>query len=523
MKYKQLLVCLLAAVMLLSLGACAGQQPQAVETEAPAVSVEKKEDVIESGFSPEAKQAISDLIKLYGKDSSGYDGTAYVVCDFDNTTAIFDITYQCCTYQLEHMAFAMGPAALERALGRELDLEADNNADWIADVTAAYSALYEAYGPFTAAGLDEEAAAAVREDPQWQEFATKMRAFLFHVEDTTPEEISYVWILWWYSGMTEQEVYDLFYRSCAMYQDVESRLVTWTSPEEIESKLGVVECTFTEGVSVTQDVKDMLRAYRDAGIDVWICSASHADGVRAAVDAFGMSDLVNGVIGMTQKISDGVYIPEYDYENGFSYDNAGEGVWSRSSYAIKAMPGLEGKVTAIRNALMPRYGGHGPIAGFMDSSGDFNFCTEFDSLKLVICYNRANRKITEGAGLIAVTAVYQRDVLGYDLAKANEEGDTLYILQGRDENGLRTLRASDHTIRLGETEPVLFANADNQTLLNYAKNHKLTTQQLIDGFCIATPASDFGNLLGVDHGHLETYSGYHSIPDDPTLAEEAAA
>ena len=350
-----------------------------------------------------------------------------------------------------------------------------------------------------------------------------MRAFLNHVEDSTPEAVGYAWVLWWFSGMTEQEVYDLFYRSCSAYQGIETRRVTWTSPAEIESKLGVVDCTFTEGCSVTQDVKDMLRAYREGGIDVWICSASHVDGVRAAVDAFGLSDVVTGVIGMTQMLEDGYYIPEYDYETGFSYDNAGEGVWERSAYAIQALPGLEGKVMAIENALMPRYNGHGPIAGFMDSTGDFNFCTEFESLKLVICYNRANRKITEGAGLIAVVAVYQQDTLGYDLAKANEEDDTLYILQGRDENGLRTLRASNETVRLGETEPQLFANADNEALLRYAIRHKLTTQQLIDGFCIATPARDLGNLLGVDHGHLESYSGYHSIADQIPLENETAA
>ena len=226
---------------------------------------------------------------------------------------------------------------------------------------------------------------------------------------------------------------------------------------------------------------------------------------------------------MTQKLSDGVYVPEYDSETDYSYDNAGEGVWTRSSYAVHAQPYREGKVTAVQSALMPRYGGHGPIAGFMDSTGDFNFCTEFESLRLVICYIRADRKITEGAGLIAVAAVYQQQSLGYDLKKANDEDDTLYILQGRDENGLRSLRASNETIRLGETEPNLFANADNQKLLDYAARHKLTTQQLIDGFCIATPARDLGNLLGVDHGHLQSYSGYHSIPDELPMPDEAAA
>ena len=525
MKLKTTVALLLAVVMLLSLSACAGEKPQpsAAPSEKPTQTVEAAPAVVGSGFTAEAQQAISDLVRLCGKDSPAYDGTAYVVSDFDNTTCIFDITYQCCIYQLEHMAFAMDPAALEEALSSQLDLEADDNADWIADILAAYTALWDAYGPFTAAGLDDARAATVQADPQWQEFATKMRAFLYHVEDTTPEAVGYVWILWWYSGMTEQEVYDLFYRSCAKYQNVESRLVTWTSPAEIESKLGVIDCEFTEGVSVPQDVKDMFRSFREGGIDVWICSASHADGVRAAVDAFGLSDVITGVIGMTQKLENGVFVPQYDYDAGFTYDNAGNGQWSHSYYAIHTVPGLEGKVTAIENALMPRYGGRGPVAGFMDSTGDFNFCTEFESLKLVICYNRANRKITEGAGLIAVAAMYQQQTLGYDLAKANEEDDTLYILQGRDENGLRTLRSAPETIRLGETDARLFANEDNDALLRYAVRHKLTTQQLIDGFCIQPPARDLGNLLGVEHGHLEEYSGYHSIPDEVPPENETAA
>jgi hypothetical protein len=39
--------------------------------------------------------------------------------------------------------------------------------------------------------------------------------------------------------------------------------------------------------------------------------------------------------------------------------------------------------------------------------------------------------VTDGGGLISAIAIYQRDGLGYDLAKANAAGDTLYVLQGR--------------------------------------------------------------------------------------------
>lgn len=502
-----LAVLLLVALILLAVTA---KTPSEIPAENPA------------GYSPDAEKAISDFVAMYGKNAPDYDGSAYVVSDFDNTTSVFDITYQCSVYQLETMSFAMNPAALETALGAGLDLDADNNALWIEDIITAYSYLYKTYGPFTAAGLPEDAWKQLHADPQWMEFAAKMRAFFLHVEDTTPEEVNYVWILFWYSGMTREEVYDLFRRSCSAYESVPSGLVTWTSPSELESRLGVVSCEFTSGISVPADVRRMMETIHNGGIDVWICSASHLDGVRAAVDVFGLSDCVTGVIGMTQKMENSVYTPAYDYETGYAWRNLGGGKWEQTEDAIHAMPGLEGKVRAIENALVPRYGA-GPLAGFMDSSGDFNFCTEFDSLRMVICYNRANRKITEGGGLVAVAAVYQRESLSYDLASANAMGDTYYLLQGRDENGLRTLRPAEETIRLGQSEPRLFANADNDALLSYVKGHHLTTAELFDTFALATAANEPGNQLGLSYGHLTEYRGYHSIAYDAgeQLAEAA--
>ena len=501
---------MLVLALLLSFAACTQKED----------TVQTKTDTVEIGFSEQTKQAVSDFVTLYGKGSKNYNNNAYVVCDFDNTTAVFDITYQTIVYQLEHMAFALKPDALKKAVSAELDMHADHNADWVADVTAAYTHLWDAYGPFTPAGVKDETIKTLHADAWWKEFSTKMRAFLYHVEDTTPEEVNYVWILYWFSGMKPEEVYDLFYRSCAEAEKAETRLVQWKSPKEIDSKLGVIDCEFSSGVSVTEDVKNMYKAFHEGGIDVWICSASHLDGVRAAVDAFGLSDNITGVIGMTQTLENGVYAASYNYKDGYACDNLGGGKWQPSKYSIRTMPGLEGKVTAIENALVPLYG-CGPLAGFMDSSGDFNFCTEFDSLKFVICYNRANRKITEGAGLIAVLAVYQKDTLGYDLAKANAAGDTYYVLQGRNENGLRTMRPSNKTIRLGEKEEKLFANEDNEALLKYAIDHSMTTADFLNTFAVATPADSSQNKLGPAYGHLKNYQGYHSVTAADSQADAA--
>ena len=77
-------------------------------------------------------------------------------------------------------------------------------------------------------------------------------------------------------------------------------------------------------------------------------------------------------------------------------------------------------------------------------------------------------KITDGAGLVAIAAMYQKDN-NMNLKSANEAGDTYYLLQGRDENGKRSLRESNYTIRYNEKEEKLFANEDNYSLYHYLK------------------------------------------------------
>ena len=460
-----------------------------------------KNDVDLSGYNVETKQAIKDLVNEYkNKDN------AYIVSDFDNTTSIFDIAYQCSIYQIETLSFAISKDEIGSILKTSLEEDETIN-NYIDDVSISYSHLVDTFGEFTASGVSGELLTTIHNDVWYHEFSTKMIGLYNYVDSIVLDIVGYEWIMYWYTNMSEQEVYNMFKKSCEKYQYVDTQTVTWTSPN-IESKVGIISESFVVGVSVTDSVKNMLKYYRDNGIDTWICSASHVDGVRAAVDAYGLSECITGVIGMTQKQVNGKFVPAYDYETGYPYINKGNHVWEKTDKPIKALPGREGKVTAIKNALYPRYNNHQPIAGFMDASGDFNFCTEFKDMKMVICYNRANRKITEGAGLVAIAAMYQKEK-GFDLKTANAAGDTLYLLQGRDENGKRSLRESNWTIRFDETEEKLFANQDNYLLFNYLKNNQLTIKQFYDHFAIKTDASS--SVIGVTHGHLDSYSGYHSV------------
>ncbi len=533
---KKLLAMLLALVMVLSFAACTAEPEEPVEPETPETPETPDEPEVvepnfvwapgeaENGWNPYVEQAINDFVAMYGKDSADYkEGESYVVFDFDNTCSIFDVEEQLAVHQLLTMSFEITPENIEEVLftgigdhdelrGTDYCTNDSSYADWVADIKAAYDYLYTTYGPFTAAGLDEAAQATIHEDDQWKEFATKMRAMYDLVYDSESPAVAYPWVLYWFTGMSEQEVYDLATASHTYYGSVETSEVEWVSPETIESKIGVASYTWTSGTGVSEQVKGLWKLLDENGIDVWVCSASATDPIRAAVDAFGLHDYVTGVIAMTNKVVDGVYVNEYDYDTGCGWLDDGNGGWVRDDAPIKSQTQGFGKVEAICNAILPKYNNVGPLAGFMDSTGDYNFCTEFANLKLVINFNRASRKVTDGGGVIAELAIYQRDFLGYtDLATANAAGDTFYVLQGREEHGLRTLRASDATMRYGKEEEILFRNEDNFAQLEYMINNNMTTEEVINTFAVKTAADDANNVLGIKYGFVSEYNGYHNI------------
>ena len=483
-------------------------------------------------WSPVVRNGINAMMEDCGKTAKDYDDTTYVVFDFDNTCSIFDVEEQLAIYQLQHMAFspdmdeeklaevlATGLGDLTEKRGRDYCQRNASYNNWITDITKAYGLLLAEFGPFTPKGLDEDRAEAIQKTDQWKEFATKMRAMYDLIYDSESADVAYPWVLYWFTGFSEAEVYDLARASHEYFKEQESEYVTWTSPD-IKSKIGICEYEWISGVSVPDNIKELMSALKANGIKVYICSASGADVVRAAVDVWGLHDYVSGLMAMSNKLEDDRYINEYDYEQGFAWIPGENGTWEKGDVPTKAQTQGEGKVTAINNVLVKEFG-HGPVAGFMDSTGDFNFCTEYKTLRIVCCLNRASRRVTDGGGLIAELAVYQNMDLGYDYAKAQDAGDIYYVLQGRDENGYRSLRDSDATVRLDEKEEEahVFRNYGegqvnlNEAQLEYMRENKMTTEEIINTFAIHTEADDENNRLGFEYGFLteDEFSGYKSI------------
>lgn len=425
----------------------------------------------------------------------------YVVFDFDNTTSIFDIEENQMLYQLERMCFEMDPDYLKEVISTGLDAAAGEAAAMVETTAADYRRLWEQYGPFTFLGISEEAQERLHADPVWEDFAARMMSLYSMIYRATTPSIAYNWTKYWVCGMTDEQVDDLSQRSHSYCSSIPTVSGCYHGDG--------ISYDWEMGVGVTDNLRELWKTLHDNGIDVWVCSASGTRQVLKAVDLFGLRDYCTGVLAMTiSHDGEGRFTNSYDYVTGYGFRPAEDGSWKEDTLATRSQTCGPGKVTSIMNAIAPHYGGRGPIACFMDSTGDFNFCTEFASTRMVVCFNRGDRKITDGGGLIALTAIYERDDLGYDLRKAGENGDILYLLQGRDDNGMRSLRPSNAALRLGHSEEKLFANEDNHALLGHIREGRLSVREILETYSIKTAADE--SAIGVRYGFLDSYDGYRS-------------
>ncbi|WP_298589657.1 hypothetical protein [uncultured Megasphaera sp.] len=418
-----------ATAALLVVGALLGTPclPSALPTVSAAETVQAQA-VQSPRWDATVRQGINDFIAAYGKNSPNYDKNnhPYAVFDFDNTTSILDVGEQLEVWQLDHLQFAVPPTQMKAVLmtGIPADkLDATYGADdgegrqvtirsVIDDAAKAYASLYKK-GLIKPTG--STLSAKTQNDPDYLEFKAKMRWLYDAIGDTMDVSVSYPWSTYWYTGMTPQQVYDMAYQ-CDAYYGNPLKGQTWTkgkytSPANYPSEAGNVSVGYKVGITVTPEMRELYSALTRNGIDCYICSASPIDAIRAAVSYFKVPG-VKDVLAMTNKVdANGRYLNQYDYD----FHPQTQGV---------------GKAETLAKILVPKYKGHGPSFTAMDSQGDFNFCTEFKDTKAVLVINRTR---TDDAALCAGIAAYQKKH-GIDLAAANKNGDSLFLIQGRNEN-----------------------------------------------------------------------------------------
>ena len=428
---------------------------QAAASAAPAVTAisqtAESPAILKGAWAPEARTALQDFLKLYGRTSPGYDRQIrpYAVFDFDNTTSIMDVEEQLMIWQLDHLAFAIPPNEMRQILcsgmpedKRSLTYGADDGSGRPVSINDAIDDAVRAYTALCAKGLvsrqGHEPSAALQTDADYNEFRAKMRWLYDAISETMDSSVSYPWVTYWFTHMTPDEVYHLAY-TCDSWYGAAGKGQTWskgtyTSPAVPDSKTGSISVSYKLGITVTPEVKDLYHQLHKNGFDVWIDSASPLDVVRAAVDYFQIPD-VKGIVAMTnQKDASGRYINAYDYDQHAQTQGIG-------------------KSLTISKVIAPQYQGHGPAFCAMDSQGDFNFCTEFRDTKAVLIMNR---KRSDDAALCAGIAEYQKQH-HVTVAEANAAGDTRFILQGRDENTGK-LWADDHTQLLGKKDKAFLSD-----------------------------------------------------------------
>ena len=392
-----------------------------------------------SNWTDTVKNNINAMIDAKGKYSAGYDANKrpYAVFDFDNTTSIQDVEEQLIIYQLETLRFAVPSEAKMKEIlltgvpDTQLKVDGHSIEDYASDTAAAYGKLltkgYVSADPHTIP-------VTMDKDADWQEFAAKARLMYDVIGDNLSTSVSYPWVTYWFTGMSSAQVRALATESHKKYMGLTDAWSlkfskgTWTSPANYSSKTGQQSVSFNMGITISPELKELYKALDSDGIDVWVCSASFIDVIKAITDApavFGLEG-VDGVVAMTNKMADGKWTNAYDYD-------------------LHAQTQGPGKSETIDKVIAPQYGGRGPVFVAGDSQGDFNFCTEYKDTAVCLILNRQRK---DDFGILAAAAVYQQEK-GIGYAAAQAAGDTLYVLQGRDENA-GVYWNSNETVSIGK-------------------------------------------------------------------------
>lgn len=378
------------------------------------------------------RERLDALIESCGRESASYDAAhpPYAVFDWDNTTIFLDIEEAVLAYQLENLAFRMTPGEMDAAIRTgvpegDFVKSCNNAAGEPVSIGKVAPDIVESWAWLQAHG-GREKLAELRGTPQFEAFRAKMRYLYEAIGETFDHSVSYPWVTYLFAGMKEGEVRELTAATVEWQKAQAVGEVEWKSPEAIPGKAGVVSVKWKNGLRVVPEMQDLYRTLRDAGFDVWVCSASFVDAVKeiSSNPSIGYANPADRVLAMElERTADGVIRAEF-----------------RKGYDQTQGPG---KTATIRRFLVTRYGcGPAFVAG--DSEGDQDMMKDFPDTKLVLIVNRLRKPGTEIGRLSKVAA------------ESRGRAEAKYLLQGRDDN-TGSFRPAPESVKLGAKDPALLA------------------------------------------------------------------
>lgn len=407
MKHKSLLiVSLLAAAF--AAGGCATQS-----LDAPAALAQgTAQPLVKGNWDAFNRERIEALIAAHGKGSPGYDPRKppYAVFDWDNTSVFLDIEEAVLVYQLENLRFGATPQQLDTAIrlnipGKDFNAPFNNaagqpvNIDKVApDIIESYTWLYQHYSGLKGAQSLEQ----VKANPHYQNFIAKMRYLYEAIGDSFDHAVAYPWVTYHFAGMTEAQVRQLTADTVTWQLAQPIEKVKWTSPAALPGRAGVVSVSWKNGLRLVPEMQDLYGKMRNAGFDVWVCSASFVDVIKeiSSNPRYGYNNPAERVLAMElERNAQGVIQPEF--RRGYDQTQG------------------KGKTKTIERFLVSRYG-YGPTFVAGDSEGDQNMMQDFADTRAVLIVNRLR---ASDIGKLSGVAV-----------QSYGKPDAKYLLQGRDDN-----------------------------------------------------------------------------------------
>ncbi|MBQ0080802.1 MAG: HAD family hydrolase [Alistipes sp.] len=461
------------------------------------LSCQKAVQLEMNGWKPRVKKSLNDFMK------ENRNQGRYVVFDFDNTVSIGDIQQQVELYQIFLMAFEMLPNEFTEMLNFHLGKYYPNE---IADISEDYRILYEKYGPFHKTGVLATKLESMHGDDVWKDFSARLKAFFIDVRRDERSQIKSAITFLMQRLFTPEECYELAYRVCQQFGQLDTEEHLWKTPGTLKRRSSEKQAMVSFGISVTQEVKELWKALKENGIDIWVCSASHAEHVMAAIDYFELHNFCTGIIGTNMSYDEKGKLDLGFYQRGYEYIANPDGTWQKGIYRFDAQPRSEQKVSCIIQSIAPYYNGQKPIAAFGDSSSDFYFATEFESVELVLYFNTGVSSTQNGLGLLSMLALYEEEDLAYNYRKAKKAGDILFLLQGRNENGRRTLIPSKGNIACGRKDEILFGSFDCYHELKYIKKSGMSIKDAVNSLSKKTSKDD--SPFHIAYGWIDNYAGY---------------
>lgn len=269
------------------------------------------------------------------------------------------------------------------------------------DIVDSYTWLYNNYNGFEG----DKNLSEIKETSYYKNFIVKMRYLYDAIGGSFDHEVSYPWVTYLFSGMSKKELSNLVDETIEWQDRQPVSKVTWESPADMAGRAGIVTVTWKNGFRLIPEMQTLYKNLQEAGVDVYVISASALDVIKSivTVDKYGFS------------------VPEsHVYAMHPLYDKEGKLTHSLDPYYPQTQG--KGKTETIKKFIQEHYKNTGPILVAGDSEGDQNMMSDFNDTRLVLIVNRLRSSNTI-IGELSTKAV--RDYNNVD-AKV--------LLQGRDEN-----------------------------------------------------------------------------------------